>query len=55
MKIYKINVMVGDTERYFKGYLDKEDDNFIYLRGYKNDKTYTINKKYMISKVEVDY
>lgn len=54
MDKYKINIMARDTERFYKGYIDKEDDNFIYLRGDKNNKTYIINKKYMISKVEVD-
>ena len=53
-KIYKINVMIGNTERFFKGTIEKEDNDFIYIRGNKNNKVYTINKRYMISKSEVD-
>ena len=28
-KIYKINVMIGDTERFFKGTIEKEDNDFV--------------------------
>ncbi len=50
---YKVSYKDGVYDKLAIGELTNEDDQFITIKGTRNGRTYKINKKYVVSMVEV--